>query len=102
MAFTGTCVVIMHEHRNHLIMRLENTFALTAAGFVVALSMTLAASLAEANLGLLQWGSLAMILFYCRNLFRLYEQGDVFAPENVACRRPIPRSLQSRRLRATE
>ena len=45
--------------------------------------------LAVVNLGLLQWGSLALIFFYCRNLFRLYEQGEVFAPENIACLRHL-------------
>jgi hypothetical protein len=35
------------------------------------------------SIGTLQWGSLTMIFFYFRSLFRLYERGVVFAQSNV-------------------
>jgi len=35
------------------------------------------------TLGILQWGSLTMIFFHFRALFRLYERGVVFADANV-------------------
>jgi len=35
------------------------------------------------TLGILQWGSLTMLFFHFRELFRLYERGVVFAPANV-------------------
>jgi Protein of unknown function (DUF2975) len=41
------------------------------------------------SLGMLQLGSLTMIFFQFRALFRLYERGIVFATDNVACIRRI-------------
>lgn len=41
------------------------------------------------SLGILQWGSLTMIFFQFRELFRLYERGVVFAAANVACIRRL-------------
>jgi hypothetical protein len=41
------------------------------------------------SLGILQWGSLTMIFFQFRELFRLYEKGIVFADVNVACIRRL-------------
>ncbi len=41
------------------------------------------------TLGILQWGALVMIFLGARRLFRLYEQGVVFAAANVECIRQI-------------